>query len=172
MPTSRQSRGAVLSGIVTAWALSIAFVWLGLLFTDKIDFVRAWSAEQAAIFAMLVAGLTLAFGIGWAARTRFFVSNIDGSPPKPGQGLDIILRYVSNTTEQLILFCIAVVGIAVAAHDLAPKLLPVLGCLFVLARIGFLVGYLYSPLARAVGFAATFHPTVAALFFALWKLFQ
>lgn len=171
MLISKGDRLAVLAGTLGAWVLSLSFVWLGVLITDRAGVFNDWSAVQAAAFALLMAGLTLAVGIGWAAGMRYFVSNIDGSRPETGSALDIALRYVSNTTEQLVLFSVACAGVTVAAPEVAQKLLPVLGCWFVLARIAFLFGYLHSPLARSVGFAATFHPTLVTVIYALWAFF-
>lgn len=172
MATSRPDRLAVFAGIATAWVLSLSFVWLGAPIAKRAVASHDWSAAQAAAFAMMVAALTLIAGIGWAARTRNFSSNIDGSRPEAGSHLDITLRYISNTTEQLVLFSIACICAAIIMPDVARWLLPLMGCWFVLARAAFFFGYQYHPLARSVGFPATFHPTIVLTVYTLWRLFQ
>lgn len=78
--------------------------------------------------------------------------------------MDLSLRYITNTTEQLLLFSIAA---AILAPDTATTLLPVMGVWFLLAGAASFVGYRIHPLARAAGFAATFHSTIALLLHAL-----
>jgi uncharacterized membrane protein YecN with MAPEG domain len=169
LETAKQDRIKVVFGILTAWTLSLAFVFLGLAFRSPA--ANNWTPWQASAFAMTIAAIALVAGIGWAARTRHFVSNIDGSAPAAGTELDLILRYVTNTTEQLVLFCVANFAAAALAPDLAQRFLPILGVWFLLARIIFYIGYRFHPLARSVGFAATFHPTIALMCATLFVFF-
>lgn len=167
MATDRTARRAVIRGIAIAWLLSLAFVSAGWVLVQRAGFFDDWSAWQVAALSALLAGFALAAGIGWAARTRHFVSNIDGTRPDPGSPLDLVLRYVTNTAEQLLLFCIACAAMAAAAPDVARSLLPVMAVWFLLARAAFWIGYRRQPLGRAVGFAATFHPTLVLMVVAL-----
>lgn len=118
------------------------------------------------MFAIALATTTLIAGIGWTARTRYFVSNIDGPKPVEGSPLDIAVRYTANTTEQLIIFIAACLFTSVADPEVAPRLLPVLASWFVVARLSFFVGYRLNPILRSVGFAATFHPTIFLMVYA------
>lgn len=160
MSTDRAQRFQVLGGIMFAWALSGAFIvasyWVGRSYA----LFAEWTATNAAAFAISTASITLIAGIGWAARTRHFVSNIDGSRPEPGSKLDLSLRYVSNTTEQLVLFALGCQSLAATNPGVAINLLPAMGVWFVVARSMFFVGYKIAPIWRSVGFAATFHPTI------------
>jgi uncharacterized membrane protein YecN with MAPEG domain len=160
MPDIRSQRMKVFAGIALSWVVSGAFIGLGYLASISLDLFSGWSATHAATFAMATASVTLIAGIGWAARTRHFVSNIDGSRPEPGSQLDLILRYVSNTTEQLVLFALGCQSLAATNEAMAIRLLPVMGIWFVIARALFFAGYRIAPLWRSVGFAATFHPTI------------
>ncbi len=169
MTTTPQDRRAVFIGILCAWVLSAAFIGLGVSIGSQSGVMRDWTVFKALGFAVSLSGVPLVLGIAWAAQTRHFVSNVDGSRPATGSRLDILLRYVWNTTEQAVLFLIAAIGFGQAFPEFAPVFLPVMGCWFVIARLAFLFGYFFNPLARAFGFAATFHPTIALLFSALWK---
>ena len=168
MSTSTRDRRIVLVGILTAWVCAGAYYAAGWVWWAQLPAKTPWTPERATMFAILLASLSLAVGIAWAARTRHFVSNIDGSVPGQGSQLDLTLRYVSNTTEQLILFVIACAGICVFAPEFAIAILPVAGVWFVIARCVFAVGYVIHPLARSVGFAATFHPTLVLTAVAFW----
>jgi len=148
LPTSSRERKAVFGGILLAWFLSSGFYYGAWVFLGKLE-------------------ISLIVGIGWAAQTRHFKSNIDGSMPKSGSSLDLTLRFVRNTQEQLILFFVACVAALVFIPQNATILLPIAGVWFLLARAMFAVGYALHPLARSVGFAGTFHPTIAIIFYAL-----
>lgn len=110
-------------------------------------------------------GFVLAAMIGNLARRRFFDDAIiDGEAPRPQSGAEIDARVLQNTVEQAML---AVLLWPLIALVLGGALLVVLGASFALARILFWVGYHISPAARAVGFAATFYPTVLG---AVWAV--
>jgi hypothetical protein len=167
MATTRRDRLGVLLGILLAWGLSLAFIWAGSQVAAGLT--QTFTPRQAAALALLLAALPLAAGIGWAAALRHLASHIDGSRPLPGSRLDIVLRFVTNTTEQLALFAVACLALAELSPSVAARLLPVMGLWFLIARALFLAGYLLSPLARSVGFAATFHPTLLLLAYALLR---
>lgn len=172
MRTTAKQRRIVFVGIVTAWLVSGAYILLGYRAVVHFGLFAGWSAAQSAALSATLASIALIAGIGWAARTRQFVGNIDGSVPAVGSALDITLRYVTNTTEQLILFVIAVACMAWVAPETSVSLLPVMGSWFLLARAMFYFGYRVRPLARAVGFAGTFHPTIALFAAVVWALFD
>jgi uncharacterized membrane protein YecN with MAPEG domain len=124
------------------------------------------------VITVILASLPLIAGIAAAAKTRHLGNNIDGSVPELGSVLDIILRYVSNTTEQTVLFILACYCLKIMAPMISVKMLPILGSWFVIARLIFYIGYRINPLARSVGFAATFHMTIAMFLYVLIKLFE
>ena len=161
---------AVLKGISFSWILALAFIAFGYKGLRHAKIADSWSTPQALGFALACAAWTLIFGIGWAARTRYFSSNIDGTAPDEGSALDITLRYIRNTSEQALIFALAATAFAAASPIVATTLLPVMGVWFIIARGLFWIGYRSSPLRRATGFAATFHPTIALLLAATYKL--
>ena len=161
---------AVLKDILASWVISIIFISISYRASFHVKFFNELTSQKSCALALLLAALSLALGIGWAARTRHLKSNIDGSAPKFGEPLEITLRYVSNTYEQLLLFALACIALNFIAPETAVRLLPVMGLWFMIARIIFWAGYKTHPLKRAIGFAATFHPTLVLMAFSAYKL--
>ena len=95
---------------------------------------------------------------------------IDGRPDGVSQRFDILLRNNRNTLEQLVLTLIAWAGLATAMPERAAIAFPVLAMLFVMGRISFLAGYLFTPCARAFGFVLTFVPNALILMWLTLRL--
>lgn len=153
----------VLRGIFIAWLCSGTFIGIGFWVSHSQDWFSSYSLYQIIALALIPPSVALVAGIAWAARTRHFEQNIDGSPPVKGTSLDITLRYIQNTTEQVIIFALATICLAASVPKEAASILPILGCWFLIARVLFWIGYKKSPLSRAIGFASTFHPTIIML---------
>ena len=160
MPNTPQDQKRVMSGIGFGGVSSLLFIGMGYWASRTFGWFGSLTEREIMAIALIPPALSLFVGIGWAARTRHLVQNIDGSLPKPGSSLDITLRYIRNTTEQLLLFCVTVFCFQTAMPNLARTILPILGIWFLIARIMFWLGYRRSPTARATGFAATFYPTI------------
>ncbi|MGB3553165.1 MAG: MAPEG family protein [Jannaschia sp.] len=165
MADTHADRRSVLAGILVGWILTILFVagaWTVAPVTDD--------PARATAIALIAACLPLALGIGAAAALRHLSAGIDGAAPPPGSRLDIVLRFVVNTTEQLTLLVPTCLALWLADPAFAARLLPILGLWFAVARLLFLVGYLRAPTLRAAGFAATFHTTLAVLGLSIYRL--
>ncbi len=122
----------------------------------------------ALIYAFLPGGLFMALIIAILAGRRFFNdANIDGAAFATGSRGEIDQRVLQNTVEQLVL---ALVLWPFAASWLGGVTVIVMGVAFGFARLLFWVGYHLSPSLRAFGFAASFYPTVVAVFWTVWKL--
>ncbi len=160
---STADQRAVQSGILAGFVFTAAFCGIGWWLAEHSGAFASHRLLETLALAVLPPAMSLAAGIGWAARTRLFDSKIDGSVPKPGSSLDLTLRYVTNTLEQLLLFLCAVMAFAAAWPATARTLLPVVGLWFALARLLFWLGYRSRPVARATGFAGTFIPSIALL---------
>lgn len=167
MSNSHTDKQKVLRGILIGWILSAIFIGTGFWFFTESQFDAKFTEWEMLSVTLFPPTLSLAAGIGWAARTRHFENNIDGSQPKAGSPLDITLRYIQNTSEQLLLFLLMTVCLYGAKPQFAQSILPVLGVWFFIARIMFWIGYRHKPVDRAIGFAATFHPTLIFLFISL-----
>lgn len=114
--------------------------------------------------AFLGPGLVSAALIARLAQRRFFDDVlIDGDRPPRGSPTDIDQRVLMNTLEQAAL---ALLLWPVVAFVLGGAVVLALGAGFVLARLVFWAGYHISPPLRACGFAATFYPTIMAVFWA------
>lgn len=115
----------------------------------------------ALYLAFLPGGLVLLLMIATIAARRFFSNDlIDGVQPPPGSRADIDRRVLTNTVEQLVLAMATWPVIALVHTGL---FVIVLGVSFAVARLLFWAGYHISPPLRALGFAATFYPTIFAL---------
>lgn len=169
---SRAEKLTVFKGIVLAWILSGAFIRIGYKFFPEWEVLDFDSSTHALGFALACGALSLILGVGWGARSRHMISNIDGSAPEPGSQLDITLRYNKNTAEQLLIFALAAFAFASAYPEISRALLPVMGIWFLIARALFWWGYHKHPLKRATGFAATFHPTIILLIAAIFGLIK
>lgn len=114
--------------------------------------------------AFLGPGLVIAAMIARQAQRRFLDETlIDGQEPPQGSPACIDRRVLTNTMEQAVL---ALLLWPMVAFVLGGALVLALGAGFVLARLAFWIGYHVSPPLRAFGFAATFYPTLLAVFWA------
>lgn len=171
MPGDEQRR--VIAGMASGAVGSAAFLYLGYRFLPPFVPVLMEPIDRV-VYAMrwlvLPAG-TLVLGVMLVAGGRFFSPEaIDGAEPNPRSSLDIHVRYVTNTTEQLLLFAVANLALSIHLDGTAVRMIPLLALWFSFARIAFLAGYHKSPIARAFGFAATFYPTVAVLLYDVLKI--
>jgi hypothetical protein len=156
----RVAAAMALAAILTAGLLTLAAVW------EPTDTPVRPGAErlQAALRADLFVVAWLAAAIANVARLRFFsrddiAGSGTGSGSRPVREAVAILQ---NTTEQVVLAVPTHLALAtVLARPAVP--LAVLVALFFAGRTLFWLGYRRGPGGRALGFALTFYPTVAAL---------
>ncbi|MEM6899588.1 MAG: MAPEG family protein [Pseudomonadota bacterium] len=154
----------MIRGITLAAALSVTFILIGYLLLLRTGWFQPVTYGKAAAFSLAIAALPLVAGIVSAARTRHMVQDIDGADPTPGTQLHFIRRFIQNTMEQTVLFAVAGVSFFFVAPQFSARLLPVMAVWFCVARALFWRGYNSpDPTRRAIGFAATFHPTVLLL---------
>ncbi len=157
---SRKDQGTVTKGILIAWLLSTVFIGGSYTLFNHLGLFHVITSQKVFGITLLISSVSLIAGIARAAQLRHFSQNIDGSTPESGSPLDITRRYITNTVEQLLLFVLGALGLFYVAPDIAQRLLPIMSVWFLIARLLFWVGYRMAPLKRAVGFAATFHPTI------------
>eukprot|EP01084_Bolivina_argentea_P221774 375550_1 len=163
----KQQRG-VFFGMALAMGCTIAS-----FFSANKLFIVADQDENELLYTLKWFALPigcLAFGIANIARKRFFSPlSITG---KKTDELEMDLRYLTNTTEQLLLFLPIHAIIAFCYEGNSPYII----CntvLFTFGRILFWNGYLNSPNdpgKRALGFAATFYPSLLATGWTIFKL--
>jgi len=116
--------------------------------------------------AFLIPGFVMALMIGVIAARRFFsTALIDGAAPVAGSRADIDDRVLRNTTEQMVL---ALLIWPFIGFSLGGVSLIALGVGMAVARLLFWIGYHIAAPLRALGFAASFYPTLFGAFWAVW----
>ena len=153
----------ILSGMVLglAWAVAIVAVPLGM----GLPFLPA---PLGLALGFIAPGLVLAAMIAVLAARRFMDSDlVDGADPLPATAAQRDQAVLTNTVEQLVL---AAVLWPFVAQTLGGAVVVAMGLGFAAARLLFWLGYHIWPPLRALGFAATFYPSVVAAIwaFAAW----
>lgn len=161
-PPLRKAQGGVARGIGVGLGLTIAAVIIGY---SRSAAATLESRVATLGIAVLVLGLWLAAAIGVVARRRFASDTaIDGGDrfdPRVDAG-NAILR---NTAEQVLLAGLAYTALTLLSdHARVPVAL--FAACFSAGRLLFWTGYRDGAEARALGFALTFYPSVAALLMA------
>ncbi|VDI64251.1 Hypothetical predicted protein [Mytilus galloprovincialis] len=113
------------------------------------------------IRCLFVSSFSIVFAIRSVALTRKNTNAID---PVNGGGeslVDVPNRILRNTVEQFFLHMIALLTLSSFLDEGSMKAIPMLTFIFIFGRTLFYLGYTYSPLYRALGFASTFLPTIA-----------
>ena len=121
---------------------------------------------------LLLPALALFAGIAVVANQRFFVADaIDGARTSQNRLIEITLRYNQNTLEQTTLAAIAWAGLALNLPHEMLRLIPAMAIVFVAGRALFWIGYLITPVARALGLGLSAYPTFVALIWLAGRLF-
>lgn len=166
-PLRRQQTG-VARGIGIGLGLTIAAVIIG--------YDRSYAAtleSRLATFgiAALVLGLWLAAAIGDVARRRFASDGaIDGRDGRDAT-VDTANAILRNTAEQVLLAGTAYTALTLLSDHARVPVALFVAC-FSAGRLLFWAGYRDGADARALGFALTFYPSVAALLMAAVALTQ
>jgi len=161
--------------IAIAMAISLSYTALIFVFGGQL-FSPVSETQSSLVYIMtwlLLPTTALVIGIGKLARTRFFDEKlIDGDAPEKNSAAEIDSRYLQNTLEQFVVAATVFValGMLLPKHEL--PLIAALCSSFLIMRILFWVGYQSQPQLRAIGFAGTFYPSVAALIYAVWLAFS
>lgn len=162
--------------VARAMALAVVVTVATLVLAGALNPFRAPTlalpAERLA-YAISLEGfdlLWLAAAIGDVARRRFFSpGDIGGSGSGIGEsnGVREARAVLQNTLEQTVLAVAAHGALAVRLMPGATGLLPALVALFGVGRLLFWLGYRGGAGGRALGFALTFYPSVAACLLAV-----
>ncbi len=153
-------------GTLLGWVISgVGYVVLGALLPTSITLLQSIGIAAVSLAASLALGLVL------AALLRRWRREIDAVFPQTGSALDITLRYLTNTTEQALLFSVVAAALILSGPEIARNWLAEAGIWFVIARTLFAVGFAQDPVARTIGYTATLHPTLILLAIAGWAAF-
>ncbi len=164
----RGPRAAIGLGMAGGALWGLLAIWLGQGLR-----LPVFALGPALALAYLGPGLVTAAMIGRLAQRRFFDDGmIDGDAFAPGSAAEIDARVLQNTVEQLVLALCIWPALAFTLGPAGGGVTVALGLSFTLARALFWAGYRRAPALRALGFAATFYPTVMAGVWALWRVGQ
>lgn len=161
----KQKQVRVRASVLIAAIISLLILWLGA----SIDFFNVTNLTNQTDRLVLLAkclispAIVLGLSIGVLTYQRLMREDaIDGQTDVTGP-VEINLRVLQNTTEQVQLALIVWLAFVVLAPSKHLGVLPVLAIYFLVARLLFWVGYHAGDNARGIGFASTFLPTVFLL---------
>lgn len=146
-------------GIIVAAAL-----WRALGAILPVGIVRGMPEQiglAAAALLPAVSVLDLMIVVQMALRLR--TGALDPLSGRDGKVLQVSQRVLTNTIEQLAGFAPSLVAVAAGAPAAWMPSVIAAGLVFALARLVFWAGYLFSPLWRAPGMAASFAINIATL---------
>jgi hypothetical protein len=164
-----------ITNIVAALFFSFSYILLGALYFPFTMPIVTTIAERMVFTwqCCLFAALPLATGI-IAILTRKILrpSTLDGEPVLDGSRLDIHIRFVRDTSIQLLLFVIALFNMAIFLQGTFVSFLPVITSWFIFARIFYWIAYLFSPGQRIFGSVATLAPILFMLGWCTIQIFS
>ncbi len=165
--TQRRDNLVVKRGILLGIALTFAVFLLsfhllpnlnhepGLLMRLKIG-VKSLVFPALFFLLMIIRIGTQRFGNPAEDPTRVLASS---------HAMQVDLRVLTNTHEQLILFMINAMALAILLPFTCLTLLPIYSAIFVIGRILFWAGYRHNVLWRAPGFGMTLLPALIGLLY-------
>ncbi len=159
-------------GAVSGVLLMSAAVWFltrtlpAPTIADMFDQRLAY-ALRANVFATLPLFIMLAT----VGNSRFLSAAIDPTRHAESRSMEIDGRVADNTLQQNFVFAIASLGLSTVVP--LPHLQIVWACaiVFVVARIGFWLGYRLDPLYRAPGMSATAYMNIGMIAYVLYRTF-
>lgn len=155
-------------------SLIITLIYMFTLYYCFPHNTRALDSIERLVLAfkcMVFPAIMLFLGILVIGMSRYGNKSEDPTQcESSGQAMKVNLRYLSNTHEQLVLFSINVVALAIFLPFQCLTILPIYASLFVLSRIMFWVGYHIHPLYRGVGFGMSLFPAFIGLFYSAYML--
>lgn len=161
-PPLRKTQSGVARGIGIGLGLTIAAVIIGYSRSSAATLEgRAGTLGIAA----LVLGLWLAAAIGDVARRRFASDGAIGGGDWRDPGVDVANAVLRNTAEQVVLAGLAYTALTLLSDHARVPVALFVAC-FSAGRLLFWSGYREGADARALGFALTFYPSIAALLMA------
>jgi len=154
-------------GILLGIALSISVLMLSFHFLPNVDhepglLMRLKIGVKSLVFPALLFLLMIIrigaqrFGNPAEDPTRVVASS---------HAMQVDLRVLANTHEQLILFMINAMALAVLLPFACLTLVPIYSAIFVIGRILFWAGYRHNVLWRAPGFGMTLFPAIIGLIY-------
>jgi hypothetical protein len=164
-----QDQKTVAIGAMSGLAAMIALVWLlsSVIAApviadtpgDRMAYALRWAALPALLFFVMVASV---------GNARFTSEAIDPTLGKENPRMVVDGRVVDNTLQQLVLFLVGMLGLAVTLPLFRLSIVAAVSITFVIMRLAFWIGYRIKPVYRAFGFASTAYMNVGMLVATLW----
>jgi len=126
---------------------------------DRIAYALRWAAPPALLFFFMVAAV---------GNARFKSEAIDPTAGKESDRMIIDGRVADNTLQQLVLFLVGLLGLAVTLPPDRLSVIAAVAITFIVARSIFWFGYRIHPLYRAPGFSSTAYLNLGMLLATLW----
>ena len=125
---------------------------------DRLAYAIRWATFPALIFLAMVVSV---------GNARFASEAIDPLG-KESQKMIVDGRVADNTLQQLVLFLVGALGLAVTLPLHRLSIVAAVSITFVIVRIAFWIGYRIKPVYRAFGFASTAYMNIGMLIATLW----
>jgi hypothetical protein len=156
-------------GALSGVAAMILLVWLlsTMIAAPQIDDTPGDRIAYAARWAV-VAALPFFFMVAAVGNARFKSEAIDPTLGKESPRMIVDGRVADNTLQQLVLFLVGLLGLAVTLPIERMSIVAAVSITFVIARAVFWFGYRIKPVYRAPGFSSTAYLNLGMLFAALW----
>jgi hypothetical protein len=126
---------------------------------DRIAYALRWATPAALLFFFMVAAV---------GNARFKSEAIDPTAGKESPRMIVDGRVADNTLQQLVLFLVGLLGLAVTLPPDRLSVIAAVAITFVVARSIFWFGYRIHPLYRAPGFSSTAYLNLGMLLATLW----
>jgi hypothetical protein len=123
--------------------------------------LRANAFAMLPLFVMLVT----------VSNSRFLSEAIDPTKHGESRSMEIDGRVADNTLQQNFVFAIASLTLSTVVPFQRLQIVWACAILFVIARVGFWLGYRLNPLYRAPGMAATAYMNLGMIAYVLFRTF-
>jgi uncharacterized MAPEG superfamily protein len=154
-------------GGVLGMAAAMAALWHFLPAPTGLDQLSARLGYT--LIADALAVIPMLLGIVAVGNGRAMSEAIDPTLHKESRSLLIDGRVADNSHQQLSLFMVATLALAVTLTGPEMRLVLAGALVHVVTRLLFWIGYRIHPLYRAFGMAATIYLNLGLLGFALWR---
>lgn len=159
-------RGGAVGFVLTACVVAGLYPALPPISGMEASIDRLVLALRCNVFVALV----LWAGIMVVARLRTRSEAIDPLADQETRAMRVHVKYVGNTLEQGVLFCITTAALSTYLDGETMRVIPVATVVFVVGRILFWWGYLRDPLLRAPGMAMTMVPIMLMLLYTAYRV--
>jgi hypothetical protein len=160
-------------GAASGVVLMAACVWI-LTITLPTASIAGMLGERLAyaLRANVFATVPLFIMLAAVGNSRFLSDAIDPTRHTESRSMEIDGRVVDNTLQQNFVFAIASLTLSTVVPLQRLQVVWACAIVFVVARLGFWLGYRLNPLYRAPGMAATAYMNLGMIAYVLFRVFM